>query len=200
LEKARASLAVAEQSLSDAYLRAPFAGTVATKSKQIGELVTSADQVYYILGNAGLEVVANVPEVDVARIRVGMPVSGTLDAFSSDKVFNLEVESIDPDQTTIDGVVYYKTHFVFKEVDPAFRPGMSVNLTMIANQKDNVIVVPRRAVTQKNGSSTIRIAPITNGALPEIRNVKIGLKGDMLIEVMEGINEGESVVVSEKKP
>jgi RND family efflux transporter MFP subunit len=199
VEKAKAALEIAKQSLSDAYLRAPMNGTIAVKSKQLGELVTSADQVYYMLGQGGFEVVANIPEVDVSRIRVGSDVEGTLDAFSATEKFTLTTQSIDPDQTTIDGVVYYKTHFVFKVADARFRPGMSVNLTMIANQKDNVLVVPRRAVTQRGAVSSVRIAPAVATATPEVREVTLGLRGDMQVEIVSGLSEGETVVVAEKK-
>ena len=199
LEKAKAALSIAEQNLSDAYLRAPISGVVATKSKQIGELVTSADQVYYLLGNGGLEVVANIPEVDVARITVGGEVTGTLDAFSSAEQFALKIDSIDPDQTTIDGVVYYKTHFSFTKTDPRFRSGMTVNLTMIANHKENVLVIPRRAVTQKGKGATVRILPTDLSATPEVREIKVGLKGDTQVEVESGLAEGETVITGEKK-
>jgi len=199
VEKAKAALEIARQNLSEAYLRSPINGTVAVKSKQVGELVTSADQVFYLLGESGYEVVANIPEVDVARIRIGAEAEGTLDAFSSDENFVFITDSIDPDQTTIDGVVYYKTHFLFKNPDSRFRPGMSVNLTMIANQKNDVLTVPRRAVTQRSGVTTVRIAPITGKALPEVRNVVLGLRGDMQVEIISGLSEGEMIVIAEKK-
>ena len=199
VEKTKAALAIAQQNLTDVYLRAPFAGTIATKSKQIGELVTSADQVYYVLGQGGLEVVANIPEVDIARIHVGADAEGTLDAFSASEQFPLTIESIDPDQTTIDGVVYYKTHFIFKNVDARFRSGMSVNLTMTANQKTDVLVVPRRAVSQRAASSTIRVLPAGHNATPEVRNVSVGLRGDSDVEIISGLVEGDLVIVGEKK-
>lgn len=198
IEKAKAALEIAKQSFSDAYLRAPIGGTVAVKSKQLGELVTPSDQVYYMLGNGGLEVVANIPEVDVARIRIGAEAEGTLDAFSATEKFMLLTEAVDPDQTTIDGVVYYKTHFKFKNADSRFRPGMSVNLTMVANQKDNVLSVPRRAITQRGSLVTVRLAPIRDNESPEIREVTLGLRGDMQVEIVSGLTEGDKVITAQK--
>ncbi len=197
--KANAALSIAQQNLSDAYLRAPIAGTVGSKSKQIGELVTTADQVFYLLGTDSLEVISNVPEVDVARLKVGMAAVGTLDALSPDEKFDLVIESIDPDQTTIDGVVYYRTHFVFKNADARFKSGMSVNLTLTTTQKEGVLVIPRRAVTQRAGTSTVKLAPAKEGASPVVRDITVGLKGDMLIEVLSGLVEGEKVITGEKK-
>ena len=109
------------------------------------------------------------------------------------------IESIDPDQTTIDGVVYYRTHFVFKNADARFKSGMSVNLTLTTTQKEGVLVIPRRAVTQRAGTSTVKLAPAKEGASPVVRDITVGLKGDMLIEVLSGLVEGEKVITGEKK-
>ncbi len=196
LEKAQATFAIAEQNLSDAYLRAPFSGTIATKSKQVGELVSKTDQVYYLIGEGGLEIVANVPEVDIAKIKVGNPTSVKLDAYGKDKTFDAIVTEIDPAETVVDGIATYKVKFQLTAPDEGIRSGMTAELSVLTAKHDDVLKVPQRAVKAKNGEGTVSI--LVDGKPSEL-TVKLGLRGnDSSIEITDGLTEGATVVVGTK--
>lgn len=197
LETAKAAVEIAKQNISDAYLYSPIAGTVAIKDKQLGELVTASDQVYFVIGSGELEVISNIPEVDIGLVSINDPVDATLDALGSDEHFSAVVESVDPDQTTIDGVVYYKTHIKFGELDPRFKSGMSVNLDIVVNQKDSALIIPRRAVKQQGGKTTVLVY-LGPGNAPEEREITVGLRGETEVEVLSGLRDGEIIVVAEK--
>lgn len=196
-QTAEAAVEIAKRNISDAYLYTPISGTVAVKDKQLGELVTASDRVYFVIGTGDLEVIANIPEVDIGLVSVNDPVDATLDALGSSEHFSAYVESVDPDQTTIDGVVYYKTHITFSELDPRFKSGMSVNLDIIVNQKDSALIIPRRAVKQLGGKTTVLVYA-GPGNTPEEREVKVGLRGETEVEILSGLTEGEIIVVAEK--
>lgn len=196
LEKAKATLAVAQQNLADASLRAPFTGTIAAKDKQIGELVTTSDQVYYLLGKGGLEVIANIPEIDIAHIMVGMKAQITLDAYGKDTVFEAIVSEIDPAETFVDGVATYKVKFELAQQSQTLRSGMTANISILTDSRENVLIVPVRAITTKNGN---KIVTVLSGENPSEVVIKTGLRGnDGSVEVVEGLNEGDLIVTGTK--
>jgi len=192
LETAQASYAVSLQNFRDLVIYSPINGVVATRSKEIGELVNTSDQVYFIIGSGDKEVVANIPEIDIGQIKVGDLVYATLDALDIGEVFLAEVTSIDPDQTTIDGVVYYKTRIEFQSLDERFKSGMSVNLDIVVNHKKDVLAVPRRAVQRVNG---VEVVKVYQGEEIVEKEVEVGLRGDKMIEIISGLSEGELLVI-----
>ncbi|PIR88277.1 MAG: hypothetical protein COU10_00065 [Candidatus Harrisonbacteria bacterium CG10_big_fil_rev_8_21_14_0_10_45_28] len=196
LASAQAAVATARQNLDDAYMRSPIKGIVATKNKEIGELVTVSDVVYKIIDGDDIEVVADIPEVDIGQIALGNSADGTLDALDPDEHFALNLVSIEPDQTMIDGVVHYKTRFEFESVDPRFKSGMSVNLDILVAQADDVITVSRRSITQRDGKSYLQIFK-GPGQSPEEREVTIGLRGDQNAEVVSGLTVGEKIIIND---
>lgn len=196
VEKAKATLAIAQQNLADAYLRAPFSGTVAAKSKQVGELVTTSDQVYYLIGEGGLEITANVPEVDIAKIKVGDKTTVKLDAYGNDTVFEATVTDIDPAETIVDGVATYKVTFKFTAPDAGIRSGMTAELSIVTAQKQDVVKVPQQAVKLSDGQAVVRVI---SGETATDVPVSTGLRGnDGMIEIVGGISDGASVVVGTK--
>ena len=72
------------------------------------------------------------------------------------------------------------------------RPGMFVEAAIIAEQRENVPVVPRDAVTQRAGQSVVFVI---DGQRAVRRNVSLGLRDDNQIEVRDGVVPGERVVV-----
>lgn len=196
LASAQAAVATARQNLDDAYMRSPIKGIVSAKNKEIGELVTVNDVVYKIIDGDDIEVVADIPEVDIGQIVVGNSADGTLDALNPDEHFILNLVSIEPDQTMIDGVVHYKTRFEFENVDPRFKSGMSVNLDILVAQANDVITVSRRSITQRDGKSYLQIFK-GQGQLPEEREVTVGLRGDQNAEILSGLKVGEKIIIND---
>jgi multidrug resistance efflux pump len=194
VEKAKASLAIAQQSLSDAYLKAPIAGIVASKGKQVGEQVAVTDQVFYLMGRGGLEIVANIPEIDIAKISVGDPAEVLLDAYGTDTRFKAVVSSIDPAETIVDGVATYRVKFDFDQNEVQARSGMSAEVKITTDARSEVLAVPQRAVVQ--GKGKVRVL---RGEVVEEREVSLGLRGsDGRTEVLSGLSEGDTIVISQQ--
>jgi len=80
--------------------------------------------------------------------------------------------------------------------DDRFKSGMTANIDIISQKKDNVLTVPQRAIISKNGQRFVKI--LQNEASHEIE-VKTGLKSsDSYIEILQGLNLGDQVIVSEE--
>jgi len=194
VETARAAVAIAQANLNNAYLYAPINGIIASKSKSIGEGVSPTDQIYYIIGNGGLEVTANIPEVDIAKIAVGNKATVVLDAYGSEAPFTVTVTQIDPAETVIDGVATYKTTFTFAADDARVRSGMTANIVVSTQMKEDVLIIPFRAVTVKDGQ---RVVLVARGEEQVEMPIKLGLRGNNGdVEVASGLSAGDIVVIA----
>ncbi|MDQ5938876.1 MAG: HlyD family secretion protein, partial [Patescibacteria group bacterium] len=137
-----------------------------------------------------------VPESDITKLKVGDTVEITLDAFGNDQIFNGTVTFIDPASTVISEVIYYKVTVGFNVKDEKIKSGMTANLTILTNSKDNILVVPSRAVSARGDERFVEV--LENNQAVE-KEVQVGLKGDDgLWEISSGLNAGEKIIISTK--
>ncbi len=194
--RAQAALNLAQANLNDAVIYAPVDGVIAKINYDIGEQTTLAKPVIEMIGDSPLEVDADVPESDIAAIKLGQKVEITLDAFGDDKIFTGVVTFIDPAETVIQDVVYYQIKIQFKnlskELQEQIKPGMTANATIIVQRKENVLRVPVRAIEKKDSEYTAKL--LTANKKISVQPVKTGLQGDEYYEVLQGLKAGDEVV------
>ncbi|OGG92425.1 hypothetical protein A3H03_02075 [Candidatus Kuenenbacteria bacterium RIFCSPLOWO2_12_FULL_42_13] len=193
--RAEANLALAEANLSEVIIRASVDGLITEVNNKIGEQNSLAESVIKIIGESKLEVEANIPESDVAKIKVGQHVKVTLDSFGEDQIFPAVVTFVNPAEKIIQDVVYYEVKVQFNENIEAVKPGMTANITVETNRADGVLRVPLRAVKQKDGIKVVEV--LVNGE-PEEKTVTVGLRGDEYIEISSGLSAGEDIITFTK--
>jgi len=197
VERYKANLEEYSQKLQDASIIAPFDGTVARIDGKAGEVITAgAKTIITLLSPNGFQIKADIPETDIGDVTIDDPVIITVDAFPEDS-FNGQMLEIDPAETMIDGVVYYRVKILFTNPSIRLRSGMSGDATIQTAKKDDVLHIPQRAVITKNGDKLVRVL---NGE--EITEVKVitglrGSEGD--VEVISGVKEGDKVITYLKK-
>jgi multidrug efflux pump subunit AcrA (membrane-fusion protein) len=206
LESAKANVAAATAAVNSAALaldhlriKAPFAGTVAQVPGQVGTTVSSMDVILKLHGSGAYEVEADIPETDVAKLKVGMEGTAQLDAYGSDKIFPIKLTSIDTAETVIQDIVYYKTRFQLTMPDgEPVRAGMTANVNVIAAKKDNVLIVPQRSIRDLADGSGKGVRVLKQGS-ETIVPVTTGLKGDNgQIEIVSGLTGNEDVILTTK--
>jgi multidrug efflux pump subunit AcrA (membrane-fusion protein) len=153
-----------------------------------------------IISDKNYEIEVNVSEVDIAKIKSGDTAIITLDAYGDETEFYATVTSIEPAETIIEGISTYKVKLQFNEQDEQIKSGMTANIDILTAKKENVITIPQRAIITKAGQKIVRvIEDVPEKNLININEVivKTGLRGsDGRIEILEGINEGDEVVIS----
>ena len=207
LNQAYANVQNYQAQLAKTVLYAPISGLVTKMEAKVGEVVFpsspySDSRVIFvsIIRDVNYEIEVNVSEVDIAKIKSGDPARITLDAYGDEVEFHASVISIEPAETLVEGIATYKVRLQFDEQDERIKSGMTANIDILTEKRENVIIVPQRAVITKAGEKLVRIIE----ELPEERitninevTVKTGLKGsDGRIEIIEGIKEGDKVVTS----
>jgi len=190
----RASLAQAVASRDKAIIKAPIDGVIAKVNKKKGEVVSSGDVMIEMV-TPHFEVEVDIPETDVSKLKVGASTTITLDAFGDDVKFDGLVLTIEPASTEIQDVVYYKVKVGINNTTLPIKPGMTANITVTTDTRENVLYIPSRAV-RANGDKKVRV--LVNNELQEIV-VNTGLRADGgFVEITEGLKEGDAVVLSVK--
>jgi HlyD family secretion protein len=194
LEAARATLREAEVKRSYASLTAPIAGVIGSVSTQEGETVAAgfnAPTFVTIIDLKRLQVDAFVDEVDIGKVQPGQQALFTVDAFP-DQEFAGEVTAIYPKAVIQDNVVNYDVVVGIRTpYDGLLRPDMTASVMILLETRRGVLAVPEQAVKRERGKTVVyvRADPV------EARPVKVGWKDGSWVEVISGIEEGQTVLL-----
>ncbi|MFH1522792.1 MAG: efflux RND transporter periplasmic adaptor subunit [Patescibacteria group bacterium] len=199
VKQSEASLNLIKKQIEDSIIKAPIDGIVTKVEYEIGEQTSATKPAIYILGENNLEVEVDISEADVAKINIRNPVEITLDAFGDDIKFSAKVYFIEPAETIIQDVIYYKVKILFNTENninqnlSKVKTGMTANAVITTAQKGDVLIMPNRAIVQKNGNNKYA-QTFVNGEIIEVP-IEIGLRGDEgMVEILSGVNEGDEVV------
>lgn len=195
VDQARASVLSSQLELIKKSLVSPIDGVVTQIEPELGEFV-SAGKVSVTVMTDLFKIEVNIPESDIAKISMGNSADITLDAYDSSIVFPAHVVSIDPAETIAEGVPTYKVTLQFDEKDSRVRSGMTANIDIITNTKENVVIVPFRAVVGKNGEKYVRVVKGNDSSDYDEVKVTLGIRGnDGMIEIINGIDAGAKVII-----
>jgi len=194
ITNAEAALELANYNLSLASLTAPTSGVVTQINGEVGENVSQSED-FLVMISDQLQIVANVSETDIGKVKLGNKVALTLDAFSFDQLFEAEIIKIDPAETVIQGVIYYQVTAMFdKQDNTLIKPGMTANMAIITAQKDHVLAIPIRAVKYDEARTYVLIQNSVAGGEPIEVDVTLGIRGDQYVEILSGLKENDKVI------
>lgn len=194
VDEARAQAEVLENQIQDAYLKSPVEGQITDIKNKIGELVqpTTDSGAIVIMPEIPYAVETDIYEEDVVKTKIGNSVDISLVAFP-DKIFKGKIVSIDPAEKMIEGVVYYKTIISFIEIPQGLRPGMTADVVINTDIRENVLIVSESAIQKKDDKEFVEV--IKNDKKEE-REIKTGLLGnDGMVEILFGLKEGEKIIL-----
>jgi HlyD family secretion protein len=155
------SLSTAQQNLDYATLRSQVSGTVISKTAAVGTVVSSATS--NVGGGSTILTVADlhhvrmqalVNETDVGNVHEGMPVSVTIDAFPG-RQFTGAVEKVQPQAVIQQSVTMFPVLVSLPNTDLALLPGMNGEVSIITQDRRNVITVPNDAVRSMKDAAGI---------------------------------------------
>ncbi len=196
IKQAEASLELIKKQIEDSIIKAPIEGTVVKIEYEVGEQISAAKPAIHMLSQNNFEVEVDISEADIAKVKKQDKVEITLDAFGEDVKFLGRIYFIEPAETVIQDVIYYKVNIQF--IDEManldnIKPGMTANAVVTTASRENVLIMPSRAIIEKNGGDKyVRI--LTSGQINETQ-INIGLRGDEgMVEVLSGVKEGDEVV------
>ena len=204
---------------------APMDGTVLTKNVEIGESITSgvssfnAGTILFSIADVTKMIVkAGVNEVDIGKIRVGMPVKVTLDAYPKIS-FAGRIDRIAPAVRLEDKVRLFDVEIRLDAQGRELRSGMTANIEMTGEKKAKVLTVPVESVFQRDEGEIVYVKktldakataeaskkPKDEGKIDkdawkkffEKRVVVTGLSDNAHVEILKGLKAGEEIALED---
>lgn len=192
-QRALAALAAVDAELRQTMITAPIAGRVTRQDAKVGESVTAGTPLIGLMSTTGFLIEANVPEVEIAGIAVGRPVTIVFDAFPRQEFLG-RVSTIDPAETDVDGVVNYRVKIALDTAVSNLRSGMTATVHIEVDRRDRALTIPAAAV---RGEGTKTLVTRLDGSTPRDVPVTVGLQSDEgLVEIISGLAPNDRVVVS----
>jgi HlyD family secretion protein len=200
LRAARARLDVHEAAVDRARLAlekcdlvAPFDGVVASRYVEVGEWATPGKVVFRLIDDARLYVRAELDEVDIAGLKLGLPARVTLDPYR-DRRLPGRVTRIAPVVSELEEqnrTVEVEIEFSGGTEGIELRPGLSADVEIILRTEERVARIPAPALLE--GDRVLVAAP---DGRARARPVRIGLRNWDYAQVLGGLAEGERVITS----
>jgi HlyD family secretion protein len=190
--QARSTLTQAQLNLEEAALVAPFAGTVADISIEVGQMVNSGTSVIVLTDLKSYHVNLYIDETDIGQVQVGQPVIITPDAFPDEEIEG-EVTAIKSIGTVSGGIVTYEVRVEITPTEVSIKPDMTTSATVVVEEKENVLLIPNRAIRREGDVEYVEVLAGT-----EVRRVAIatGASNDAVTEVTAGLEQGDLVVTN----
>jgi HlyD family secretion protein len=219
----RGTLSQAQTNLRYATIKSPVDGTVVSRNVDVGQTVAASFQTPTLFTIAQdltkMEIQTSVDESDISRIKVGQPVTFTVDAYPETR-FTGTVRQIRNSPVVTQNVVTYVVVVNVDNKDMKLKPGMTANVSIETARKDNVLKIPSAALRfkpkkpsdaqakpagmpQAGGKRMAKKADeqvyvLTPEKTPKPVPVKTGISNDGSVELVEGnLKENDEVIVEQ---
>ncbi len=195
VEAAQLSLDEAKEQVEKSTILVPFDGIVAQVSAKLGARIMAAmsyETIILLIDPTQLEVEGLVDELDIFQVKVRQKVRIFFDA-SPGTEFLGTVKSISPVAQGEAGVVNYPVWIgVEPPADIVLSEGLTATVDIIVGAREDILLIPSEAAALKDKNWLVKV--LAHGKIEE-RQIQIGLSNDRWTEVVEGLKEGEQVVV-----
>lgn len=199
VKNAEANVLQIQAQIGNTVITAPFSGTITKVNLKVGQLITPSTPVISMISNARFEIESYIPEADIAKIKIGVSGTTTLDAYGDAVPFSVVITAIDLSETQVEGVATYKTTLQFADFDDRIRSGMTANIDLASQTREGVLSVPQTAIVSIAGKRTVYVLDTENNKKTS-KDVTIGsIDNAGNIEIKSGLKEGDTVVINPQK-
>jgi HlyD family secretion protein len=189
LTSAKGKLMASEAQLSYTEIRSPINGVVTDRPLYPGEMASTSAPLLTVMDTAQVIVKAHVAQSDAMLLHKGdkatitapglaQPIAGTVTVVSP---------ALDPNSTTVE--VWVQAANPGQEL----RPGMAVQLAMVAQTAHNAVIVPSNALLNASGGKA-QVMVVDSQGTAKTRDVKLGIQGPQETQILAGISSGEQVI------
>lgn len=193
VEGLRMTATARQRDVDSLTVRSPIDGVVTARGINIGDKVgaNQATALFTVADYSQMQVTIAVDELDVGKVKPGQKARVTIDALPG-KTYNAEVLRVAAGGTQQQGVATFPVTLSMENPGEV-KSGMTANVDILIDQKDNVLLVPLEAVVKRGGRSFVRT--MVDGKMTQVP-VTTGLANDTVIEIVSGLKEGDTVVTS----
>lgn len=201
VDSAKAQLKQVEIQFRDTVITAPFEGIVTQKFATEGAFVTpttsasstaSATSSSILALAQGLEIIAKVPEIDMAQLKVGQKVEILADAYP-DELFIGTIKRIAPEAIIEQNVTSFEVAITLVTGQEKLRSKMNVDVTFIGEDITDTLVVPTVAILTKEGKTGVLVAD--EKGQPKFTPVTLGLTLEDKTQILQGLSAGDKIFI-----
>ena len=197
LQQAEAALDMARHQLEVSLMKAPFDGVITGKNINEGEYINPAmggmgpggSSVVTLMDLSQVKIKVNISEKDMKRVRIGQETCITVDAYPG-KTFYGKVSNIHPAADPMSRT--FKIDIAVPNEDMALKAGTYARVKLCVVVHKSVLLVLEKGMLERQGGFLLFVA---DGDVARMREVKPGLSSEGVVEIVDGVQEGEKVIV-----
>ncbi|WP_373778961.1 efflux RND transporter periplasmic adaptor subunit [Glaesserella sp.] len=205
LTSAKIRVEKAETELGYTEIRSPLDAVVISVIAQSGQTLATTQQVPVLMRLANIDTMkvnAKISEADVVHVAAGAPVTFTLLGEPA-KPFHTHIDAVklapvhisEPSESS-SGAIYYHAMFNVPNPQHKLRISMTAAVTIMLDKREDVLTIPLSALGKMISPDTYYVTVLHKNGKKEQIEVKTGLKDDVNVEIVEGLVEGDTVVLS----
>lgn len=201
VESALGSLQSVQTQLDDTKVVAPFDGIAIKKYADIGAFVSpsmsssgasASSSSIITLASDRLQVVVNLSESQIAKIKLGQAVKIKVDAFPNEQ-FNGKVDQIAPQATVSQNVTSFEVRVGITSAATKLRSGMNVDAQFEVGNLENALLVPNAAVVKQADGTGVYV--LGSDRKPVFQAIQTGTTSGGFTEVKSGLKGNEQVLI-----
>ncbi len=205
--QAQASLKKVETDLGYTRIYSPVDGIVVSRDVDAGQTVAASFQTPTLFTIAEdltkMQIETNVDEADIGNVREGLEVTFTVDAYPN-AVFSGRIKQVRIASSVVENVVTYPVIIDVSNPDLMLKPGMTANVTIITDKKENVLAVPSAAFRYRPSAYEGellrgRVLWVLEEGRPLPIQVETGISDGAYVEIKsDDLKEGDRVITGEE--
>jgi membrane fusion protein (multidrug efflux system) len=189
MEALEASFNLAKLELDYTRIRATIDGVVSERYIKLGNTIKTGDPVFRVTSLDPLVAYLFVPEREFRQIKANQPVRIDIDALAGEPVF-AKVTRISPIVDPNTGT--FKITIEIRDAGTQIKPGMFGRMSIIYDQHENALQVPRSSIVESAGVSSVFVVEDGHGIR---RDVETGFSSEGMVEITTGLSDDEKVIV-----
>lgn len=204
VKQADAAMQYAQTELNYTKIISPVDGIVISKSIEVGQTVAASFSTPELFSVAEdltkMEIDTSVVEADISKVKEGQTVEFSVDSYP-DVTFVGKVTQVRNEPITVSNVVTYSVIVEIDNRENKLKPGMTANVTIITNKKDDALIVPNQAlrVAMTDNQATVykdRGIWVMKNGKPERIGITLGISDDNNTEVFsDELHEGDEIII-----
>jgi len=216
ITKAIIAVDTAKANLGYTQISAPMDGVVISIDTEEGQTVVSTQSATTIITLATLDTItvkAKISEADVMRVKPGLTTYFTL-LGDADTRYYSKLRAIEPGpvssstsstsgsstssstSSTSSSAIYYYGLFEVPNPDNKLRVSMTAQVSIVLNEAKHALAIPTSALGDKLKAGRYTVRVLRND-VPETRTIRTGINNSVYVQVLEGVQEGDKVVVGD---
>jgi membrane fusion protein (multidrug efflux system) len=191
VQLAQAELKAAEKDYRDTRITAPYNGTIALRSVEVGHYVTPGQCLLTLVDLSGVRIVINVSERDIPKISIDSPVSVSIDSLPGETFTGtIKTIALKSEETSRS----FPVEVWVDNPDRRILPGMIARVSIRSARPAPLLTIPQNAVLSVHGETTVRLLLDDK---PVTRVVDLGIMLDNRVVVRSGLEDGDLIVLPE---